>query len=182
MLQFKRNHINENTARSGGCCSGFGGFVSRKKTMSNRKLHALLVGGIVEFGLACQGFASVDLELRAPAVVEDYRRKLQNRVNMLLADTNVELHEDMLLREVAVYADRCDISEELQRLNSHLDQFVELCDGSDSAGRRLDFLTQEMLRESNTIGSKANDATISRNVVEIKNYVDRLREQVQNVE
>jgi uncharacterized protein (TIGR00255 family) len=122
------------------------------------------------------------IEQRTPMVVEDYRRKLQNRVGLLLADTSIELHEDMLVREVAVYADRCDISEEVSRLHSHLDQFVELCDGTELAGRRLDFLTQEMLRESNTIGSKANDATISRSVVEIKNYVDRLREQVQNVE
>jgi len=123
-----------------------------------------------------------EIEKRAPLVVEDYRKKLQSRVNVLLAEANLELQEDALIREVAVFAERCDINEELSRLGSHLDQFVDLCDADDCAGRRLDFLTQEMLRESNTVGSKANDAAISRSVVEIKSLVDRLREQVQNVE
>ncbi len=119
---------------------------------------------------------------KAPLVVDEYRKRLQNRVNALLNEAKLELQADTLAREVAVYADRCDISEELSRLKSHLDQFVKLCDSDDNTGRRLDFLTQEMLRESNTIGSKANDAEISRSVVEIKSCVDRLREQVQNVE
>lgn len=119
---------------------------------------------------------------KAPRVVDEYRKRLQTRVNGLLAEAKLELQADTLTREVAVYADRCDISEEMSRLKSHLDQFVQLCDRDENAGRRLDFLTQEMLRESNTIGSKANDAQISRCVVEIKSCVDRLREQVQNVE
>ena len=132
----------------------------------------------------CEGIRGhlAEITKRAPAVVQDYRKKLQNRVNMLLADSSLELQEEALVREVAIFADRCDISEELSRLHSHLDQFVRLCDSTDYAGRRLDFLTQEMLRESNTMGSKANDAAISQSVVEIKSYVDRLREQVQNVE
>ena len=89
---------------------------------------------------------------------------------------------DDLLREVAVFADRCDICEELTRLASHLDQFEQLCTGHDNVGRKLDFLAQEMLREVNTIGSKANDATIARNVVNMKSLIDRIKEQVQNVE
>ncbi len=119
---------------------------------------------------------------RVPLVVEEYKRRLAARVNTLLSDAEVELEEDILAREVAIYADRCDISEELQRLASHIEQFARLCDVRESTGRRLDFIAQEMLRESNTIGSKSNDAEIARDVVEIKSLVDRIKEQVQNVE
>jgi len=83
---------------------------------------------------------------------------------------------------VAIYAERCDIGEELARLTSHLDQFAELCSREEQVGRTLDFLTQELLREANTIASKSNDAVIARGIVEIKGLIDRLREQVQNVE
>ena len=86
------------------------------------------------------------------------------------------------MREVAIYAERCDIAEEIARLHSHLDQFVQLCDRDDQIGRTLDFLTQEMLREANTIAAKANDAEIGRSIVDIKGSIDRLKEQVQNVE
>lgn len=118
----------------------------------------------------------------APSVVQEYQRKLRDRVAMLVNDAELEVDKDSLIREVAVYADRCDISEELARLSAHVDQFVELCDSRDSAGRTLDFVAQEMLREANTIGSKSNDASIARNVVQIKGLIDRLKEQVQNVE
>ncbi len=117
---------------------------------------------------------------RAPQVVDDYRNRLQTRVNQLLNQSGLSVNDSDLLREVAIFAERCDISEELIRLRSHLDQFEELCRGGD-AGRKLDFLTQEMLREANTVGSKANDTAIARNVVEIKGLIDRLKEQVQNV-
>ena len=93
-----------------------------------------------------------------------------------------ELEAEGLMREVAIFAERCDISEELTRLNAHLDQFAELCDRDVPVGRTLDFLTQELLREANTIASKSNDAVIARRVVEIKGLIDRLKEQVQNVE
>jgi uncharacterized protein (TIGR00255 family) len=86
------------------------------------------------------------------------------------------------MRDVAVFAERCDISEELTRLNAHLEQFAELCDREEAVGRTLDFLTQELLREANTIASKSNDAAIARSVVVIKGLIDRLKEQVQNVE
>ena len=88
----------------------------------------------------------------------------------------------MLNREVALYADRCDISEEITRLRGHLDHFVEICDTREAVGRKLDFLAQEMLREANTIGSKSNDGQIARTVVEIKTVIDRIKEQVQNAE
>ena len=101
---------------------------------------------------------------------------------MLMQTGGFELEAEGLMREVAIYAERCDISEEIARLGSHLDQFVTLCDRGDKVGRTLDFVSQEMLREANTIASKSNDAAIARNVVEIKGLIDRLKEQVQNVE
>ncbi|HOA74952.1 MAG TPA: YicC family protein [Phycisphaerae bacterium] len=119
---------------------------------------------------------------RAPQVVREYHEKLLARANELLAQSRLQLELDDLRREIAVFAERCDISEEIARLTSHLDQFAKLCDSSERAGRKLDFLAQEMLREANTIGSKANDATIAHNVIEIKGAIDRLKEQVQNVE
>lgn len=118
----------------------------------------------------------------APAVIEEYRERLRDRVNTLLNKAELALQEDALAREVALFADRCDISEEIVRLTSHLDQFRRVCDSPESAGRKLDFLAQELLREANTIGSKSNDATITRHVVEIKSAVDRIKEQVQNAE
>jgi uncharacterized protein (TIGR00255 family) len=119
---------------------------------------------------------------RAPQVVQDYHQKLLQRTNELLAQSKLQLELDDLRREIAVFAERCDISEEIARLTSHMDQFAKLCDSSERAGRKLDFLAQEMLREANTIGSKANDATVAHNVIEIKGAIDRLKEQVQNVE
>lgn len=122
------------------------------------------------------------IEQRKPKIVEEYQKKLRIRVDQLLASAQLKLDEDSLIREVAVYADRCDISEEITRLRSHLEQFCSLCDSREYAGRKLDFIAQEMLREANTIGSKANDATSSQHVVEIKARIDRLKEQVQNIE
>ncbi len=118
----------------------------------------------------------------APQVVEDYHKRLKTRVQQLMATASVELDQEVLAREVAIFAERCDVNEEISRLGSHLDQFAELCRSADEAGRKLDFLTQEMLREANTIGSKANDAQLARYVVEIKAAIDRIKEQVQNVE
>jgi uncharacterized protein (TIGR00255 family) len=101
---------------------------------------------------------------------------------MLTKTAQLELDSDSLMREVAVYAERSDIAEEVNRLGSHLDQFAELCRRDEPVGRTMDFLAQEMLRETNTIGSKSNDAAIARSVVEIKGLIDRVKEQVQNVE
>ncbi len=119
---------------------------------------------------------------RAPEVVKYYQERLRQRVNALLVDVKLELDQEGLTKEVAIFAERCDISEELARLASHLDQFSKVCDSKELAGRKLDFLAQEMLREANTIGSKANDAEVSREIVEIKALIDRLKEQVQNIE
>ena len=124
------------------------------------------------------------VQKRAPTVVEEYHQRLQNRINELMAKAKLKVDENDLIREVAVFADRADIREELIRLEGHLEQFEQIVQQSDAepAGRTLDFLAQEMLREANTNGSKSNDAAISRHVVEIKGAIDRIKEQVQNVE
>ncbi len=119
---------------------------------------------------------------RAPLVVDEYHTRLKNRVAVMMQNGGHELQEDALAREVAIYAERSDIAEEITRLKSHLDQFEELCAGKDPVGRTLDFLTQELLREANTIASKSGDAVVARTVVEMKGQIDRLKEQVQNVE
>ena len=126
--------------------------------------------------------AVAEVAERAPLVVQEYLTKLRDRVGVLLADAKLQVDEDALLRELAVYSERCDVSEELARLRSHVDQFLELGRTDEHPGRTLDFLAQEMLREANTIGSKSNDALIARKVVEIKGGIDRLKEQIQNVE
>ena len=121
---------------------------------------------------------------RAPLVVNEYHDRLSKRVGELLAKAELKVNEPDLLREVAIFADRADIAEEITRLSGHVDQFREVlaAEAGEPAGRTLDFLAQEMLRESNTIGSKCNDAQISRCVVELKSAIDRIKEQVQNVE
>ena len=115
-------------------------------------------------------------------VVEQYHNRVQQRVDAMLAKASLKLDEDLLAKEVALFAERCDINEELSRLESHLAQFAEVGRADGDAGRKLDFLTQEMLREANTIASKANNARISQHVVEIKVAIDRLKEQAQNIE
>jgi uncharacterized protein (TIGR00255 family) len=123
-----------------------------------------------------------EIGTRAPHVIEDYHRRLSQRVNQLMAKAELHVDQADLIKEVAVFAERADIAEEIQRLTSHLDAFEQACRTGEHAGRKLDFIAQEMLREANTIGSKANDATIARHIVEIKGAIDRVKEQVQNVE
>jgi uncharacterized protein (TIGR00255 family) len=122
------------------------------------------------------------IEKQAPQVAESYRKRIQDRVNEALAPLNVSLEPADLIREVALYADRADISEEIVRLRSHLQQFASALELDESAGRKMEFITQEMGRETNTIGSKANDALISLQIVEIKTALERIREQIQNVQ
>jgi uncharacterized protein (TIGR00255 family) len=119
---------------------------------------------------------------RAPGVVTAYRDRLHERVRSLLAEMDVQIDRSDLLKEVAIFAERSDIAEEVVRLASHLDQFLDIMNEPESPGRKLEFLTQEMFREANTIGSKANDVDISRHVVEIKGTLEKIRELVQNVE
>jgi len=119
---------------------------------------------------------------RAPVMIQLYRDKIQSRLEELLVDGQLNIDQDTLARETAIFADRCDIAEELTRLQSHLEQFVRCCEGMENGGRRLDFISQEMLREANTIASKASDVQISQWVIDIKCSIDRIKEQVQNVE
>ena len=120
--------------------------------------------------------------VRVPAVVEAYQKKLDARVQALLAQKGREVAKPDLAKEIAVYADRCDISEECQRLKAHTAEFRKIIAGKGQVGRRLDFLTQEMGREANTIASKGNDAEISACAVEIKAELEKIKEQVENVE
>lgn len=128
--------------------------------------------------------AELDL-LRAhlPAVTADYRQRILDRVRQAVGDAGVAVSADHLIREVALFADRTDVAEEVTRLTAHLDQFGDLLrTGDDAAGRKLEFLVQEMGRETNTLGSKAGDVTISRYVFEIKAALEKVRELVQNIE
>jgi uncharacterized protein (TIGR00255 family) len=113
-------------------------------------------------------------------MVAEYQQKLSTRLEQLLGD--VELDPARLAQEVALLADRCDITEELVRLNSHFAQFDEAMHMKEPVGRKLDFLMQEMNREVNTIGSKASDAAIATLVIQVKAEMEKMREQVQNVE
>ena len=118
----------------------------------------------------------------APQVIVEYRDKLLLRVNELVKDLDTRLGPADVLREVALHADRCDITEEITRLRSHLSQFLKLLNDSTSQGRKLDFMCQELFREVNTIGSKANHVGVAHCAVEAKVCVERMREIVQNVE
>ncbi|MDD2309594.1 MAG: YicC family protein [Desulfuromonadaceae bacterium] len=117
---------------------------------------------------------------RMPQMVTEYRQKLKARLDQLLEGS--EMDESRLAQEVALLADRSDITEELVRLSSHFNQFDEALGSSEPVGRKLDFLMQEMNREVNTIGSKSNDAGITNLVIQIKAEMEKMREQVQNVE
>ena len=122
------------------------------------------------------------IEERAPLVVKDYTDKLRERIPSLL-DGAVEVPEDRILVEAAIFADKCAIDEEITRLNSHLLQLKSILTGSEgTVGKKLDFLVQEMNREANTIGSKANDITITNHMLNIKAEIEKIREQVQNIE
>jgi uncharacterized protein (TIGR00255 family) len=123
------------------------------------------------------------ISLHIPNVSAQFRARLKDRVRQALADCDVSVDEDNLLREVAIFSERSDVSEEVMRLGSHLDQFQDVVKKEEEGpGRKLEFLAQEMFREANTIGSKAGDVTISRHAVEIKATLEKVRELVQNIE
>jgi uncharacterized protein (TIGR00255 family) len=117
---------------------------------------------------------------RAPQVPANYREQLMKRLRE--AGLELDLNDDRVLREIALFADRCDVSEEITRLRSHFEQFNALLRSEGEIGRKAEFLLQEIGREVNTIGSKANDVTIARAVIELKNELERVREQMANVE
>lgn len=121
---------------------------------------------------------------RSPTVVNEYENRLRTRIEMMVKGTDITVNPADLIREIAVYAERTDIAEEVSRLTGHIEQFQQLMGSNDGQplGRTLEFLSQEMLREANTIASKSPDSDISRMIVEVKGAIDRIKEQVQNVE
>jgi uncharacterized protein (TIGR00255 family) len=159
--------------------------ISREALEQLTKMRAV-EGGFLEADLQkCCEVIREDLRqihARGAVVLKEYAQKLKKRVDELLAHAELELDKEILVKEVALFAERSDISEEVARLDSHLQQFAQCCRANDQAGRRLDFISQEMLREANTIASKAADSEIARLVVDIKCQIDRIKEQVQNVE
>ena len=125
---------------------------------------------------------TAQLHVLCPSLVEDHRSRMRERLERLIEDQGLVLDDHRLEHELALFADKSDVAEELARLRSHCDQFVEMMQSTGPAhGRKLDFLLQEMAREVNTIGAKVADAQITRVVVEMKADVERMREQVQNV-
>lgn len=120
------------------------------------------------------------IEEKTPVVVNDYRNRLMERIKELSQE--IEVDQDRLLQEVAIFADKCDITEEIVRAKSHMEQFRHYMTQDEPVGRRLEFLLQEINREVNTMSSKASNATISSRAVEVKGELEKLREQIQNVE
>jgi uncharacterized protein (TIGR00255 family) len=121
----------------------------------------------------------LELQKYAPLVVQSYKERLMKRMEEF---ANGQLDETRILTEVAIFADKADINEEVTRLNSHIQQFLQTLKSIEPIGRKLDFIVQEMNREANTIGSKANDSNIAKQVVDIKSLLEKLKEQVQNIE
>jgi len=146
--------------------------------MRAKEGEALFVDFIERIGI-CRRHVDAVME-RAPGVAPAYRAQLLKRLREAGLDLDVD--DERVLREIALFADRCDVSEEITRFRSHMDQLAALLKSDDEIGRKADFILQEMGREANTIGSKANDLAISKSVIELKNELERVREQMANVE
>ena len=121
-----------------------------------------------------------EISLLSTGLIEEYVVKLEGRIKDILK--NQEIDQARLAQEVVIYADKCSIEEEVTRLKSHIMQFEKLLDSDEAIGKKLDFIIQEMNRETNTIGSKANNLEITNGVIEIKTQLENIREQVQNIE
>jgi uncharacterized protein (TIGR00255 family) len=150
--------------------------LSEMRGVEGNHLQADIQGYLDEVALLTNTIAD-----RAPLVVKEYKVKLETRLVELL-DQKIELDPAKIANEVAFFADRADINEEITRLNSHMKQFTDVIQKNEAVGRKLDFILQEMNRETNTIGSKSNDVGITETVIEIKSYLEKVREQVQNIE
>lgn len=122
----------------------------------------------------------VEISAKSTGLIEEYVVKLEERINEILK--NQEIDKTRLAQEVVIYADKCSIEEEVTRLNSHISQFKNLLNSNEAIGKKLDFIIQEMNRETNTIGSKANNLEITNGVIDIKTEIENIREQVQNIE
>lgn len=164
---------------------GVGQAIQRFNEM--RHLEAVAMANALTLDLEIVAARSAKIETLAPSVIDRYRNRLLERIAKTLAEHNIETESIDVIREVQVFADRSDISEEITRLASHVELFTGVLDGDASSGqeaigRKLDFIIQEMFRETNTIGSKAGNAEIAEHVVEIKCAIERMRELVQNLE
>lgn len=124
--------------------------------------------------------ATAKVEERSPEIVSEYRRRIEERMKDILEGASYD--ETRLLTEVAIFADKVNVNEETVRLRSHVDQFTKMLNDGGCVGRKIDFLIQEMNREINTIGSKSNDLDVARIVIDVKAEIEKLREQIQNVE
>ena len=145
--------------------------VEGEKLAEDLRMRGELVRGIV-----------ADIDKRAPRIAQEYVAKMKERIAELLGDS-VEIPEERILTEAAIFADKSNITEELVRLDSHMKQLGQILSGDEEpVGKKLDFLVQEMNREANTIGSKANDIEITSSVLEVKSEIEKIREQVQNIE
>lgn len=151
--------------------------LTEMRTLEGEAMHSDLVANCENIANELQKIVQL-----APTVIENYSQKITERINGLLEKHNVAVAPVDVIREVGLFAERVDISEETVRLESHLRQFRSILKAEGSNGKKLDFIVQEMLRETNTIGSKANDAQIASRVVSIKSSIERIREMVQNVE
>jgi uncharacterized protein (TIGR00255 family) len=147
----------------------------KMREKEGKHLHADLAKRLAQIEKGARTIATL-----SPETKRRYQQTLHERIKG--AGLDLPLDDERILKEVIFFAERCDISEELTRLDSHLQQFREHLDDAEPVGRMLDFLTQEMGREINTIGSKANDAQVSREVVAMKSELEKIREQVQNIE
>ena len=124
-----------------------------------------------------------EVKLRLPIASQEYKKRLTQRISEVLSQMpKAELDESRLMMELAIYADKVNIDEELTRIDSHLEQFYHIMTEDDAVGRKLDFLIQELHREINTIGSKTGDVATSKHVIDMKSEIEKIREQVQNVE
>lgn len=140
-----------------------------------------LAADIIKRGDLIRSFVR-KIEQRSPVVTQNYTARLRERIQELVG-ASVTIPEDRILVEAAIFADKCSVTEELVRLDSHIDQLKTIITESNQPdGKKLDFLVQEMNREANTIGSKANDIEITNTVLEIKSEIEKIREQVQNIE
>ena len=156
------------------CSEAIDKFVAMREVEGSKMKDDIYSRG--QFILDCVSY----IEERSPQTVKEYNDKLVERVHELLGD--VSLDESRILREVAIYADKVAVAEETVRLRSHIEQLNTFISSDEPVGRKMDFLVQEINRETNTIGSKANDVDIARKVVDIKAEVEKIREQIQNIE
>lgn len=156
------------------CSEAIDKFIAMREVEGSKMKDDIYSRG--QFILDCVSY----IEERSPQTVKEYNDKLVERVHELLGD--VLLDESRILQEVAIYADKVAVAEETVRLRSHIEQLNTFISSDEPVGRKMDFLVQEINRETNTIGSKANDVDIARKVVDIKAEVEKIREQIQNIE